>query len=144
VSAVEQRVVPCDVAATREPQFLAIQRGRMRSPLSCSLVIFATRAWNSTAESSLPMDFSRRVMSLRTEFSLSSELISRQLGTAAPLERVHFSGIVILPLVAAGASLTRAEAEWWGPFCGYAASPDRRPDSIGVNGKDAAKRDGRR
>jgi hypothetical protein len=31
-----------------------------------------------------------------------------------------------LPIVAAGASSMRAEAEWWEPLCGHADSPERR------------------
>ena len=102
MSAVEQRVVPCDVAGTRQPQFLAIQRWRMRSPLSCSLAIFETSASKSTIDSSLQTHLSRRVRSMRTQFSRSSELISRQLATAFPLDRAQLSGIVICLLLLRG------------------------------------------
>lgn len=96
------------------PQHGWVQRSWTRSPLSCSRVIFATRASKSAFDRSAQTVFSRRVRSLRTQSSLLSGLRSGQLKPIFRLPRTRFSGIDILPHMGRGS----AEAEKDGADCG--------------------------
>jgi hypothetical protein len=79
-------------------QLARVQRSGRRSPLSCSVVIFATRASKSTLDNSLQTDSSRRARSRWTESSLSAGFISRQLGADLLLDRDHPCGFDMSPL----------------------------------------------
>ena len=82
----------------------------MPSPLSCSRVIFKTRASKSRRDRCPQTRFRRRVRSFRTQSSLLSGLSesrSGELKPILPLARTHFSEIDILPHMAAEASPER-------------------------------------
>ena len=80
------------------------------SPLSCSRVIFKTRASNSALDKCSHTHFRRRMRSLRTQSSLVSRvllLIASELKIASPSARIAFFGNNISPHMAAEVSPER-------------------------------------
>lgn len=115
------------------------------SPLSCSRVIFKTRASNSALDKCSHTHFRRRTRSLRTQSSLVSRvllLMASELKIASPSARIGFFGNNISPHMAAEASPER-RGRRVGAGCGCAASPKWAPDSRNSQSKDAARRGAR-
>ena len=115
------------------------------SPLSCSRVIFKTRASSSALDKCSHTHFSRRMRSLRTQSSLVSRvllLIASELKIASPPARIGFFGNNISPHMASEASPERRGRKMEAG-CGCAASPIWAPDSRNSQSKDAARRGAR-
>ena len=112
------------------------------SPLSCSRVIFKTRASNSALDKCSHTHFRRRMRSLRTQSSLLSRpllLGASELKIASLSARIAFFANNISPHMAAEASPER-RGRRVGAGCGCAASTKWAPDSKNLQSKDAARR----